>query len=155
MSARAVDAARIVKRWMWWSMGAGLIPVPTVDLAAVIGLQLKMLSDLSKLYEVEFSENQGKSIVSALLGGIIPNSLVLGPAGILIKGLPVIGAIAGALTMPVFYGAATYAVGRVFTEHFESGGTFLNFDPTANKEKFAAAFERGKAEARGSKDKAS
>jgi len=136
-------------------MGAGLIPVPAFDLAAVIGIQLKMLSDLSKVYGVEFSDNRGKSIVSALLGGIIPNSLVLGPAGVLIKGLPIIGAIAGALTMPVFYGAATYAVGRVFTEHFEGGGTFLNFDPAANKEKFAAEFERGKSEARGSKDKAS
>ena len=155
MSAKTLEADRIVKRWMWWSMGAGLIPVPTVDVAAVVGLQIKMLSDLSKLYGVEFSENRGKSIVTALLGGIVPNALVLGPAGILIKGLPVIGAIAGAISMPVFFGAGTYAVGRVFTEHFESGGTFLNFDPAAHKEKFAAEFERGRQEAKGTKNKAS
>lgn len=149
MDANAAEAERVVKRWMWWSMGAALIPVPTLDMAAVIGLQLRMLSDLSKVYKVEFSENAGKSIVSALVGGVIPNSLALGPLGAVIKGVPVVGSIAGALTMPVFYGAATYAVGRVFSEHLASGGTFLDFDSHASNAKFTAEFERGKQEARG------
>jgi uncharacterized protein (DUF697 family) len=38
---------------------------------------------------------------------------------------PALGLL-GALTLP---SASTYALGKVFTEHFESGGTFLTFDP--------------------------
>ncbi|MEZ5671856.1 MAG: hypothetical protein R3E08_05540 [Thiotrichaceae bacterium] len=41
-------------------------------------------------------------------------------------------------------GAATYAIDKVFVQHFESGGTFLDFDPEAVREHFAAEFAKGK-----------
>ncbi len=31
--------------------------------------------------------------------------------------------------MPIYSGAATWAIGKVFIHHFALGGTFLNFDP--------------------------
>ena len=40
-------------------------------------------------------------------------------------------------------GASTYAVGRVFIQHFESGGTFLTLDPDKVKAHYRAEFERG------------
>ncbi|NJL59719.1 MAG: hypothetical protein HC887_08825 [Desulfobacteraceae bacterium] len=46
--------------------------------------------------------------------------------------------------MPASAGAMTYAVGRVFLQHFESGGTFLNFNPEEVKEHYARLFEEGK-----------
>ena len=36
-----------------------------------------------------------------------------------------IGQSTGAITMPVIAGASTYAIYKVFVQHFESGGTFL------------------------------
>ncbi len=134
----------LVKKYMWWSMGAGLIPVPFVDLAAVSGVQLKMLSDLSKLYEIKFSENKGKSIVSALLGSIVPNSFAYGGVGSVLKMIPLIGSVVGGVSMSLFSGAATYAIGKVFIQHFEAGGTFLDFDPIKVKEYFYSKFEEGK-----------
>lgn len=134
----------LVKKYMWWSMGAGLIPVPFVDLAAVSGVQLKMLSDLSKLYEIKFSENKGKSIVSALLGSIVPNSFAYGGVGSVLKMIPLIGSVVGGVSMSLFSGAATYAIGKVFIQHFEAGGTFLDFDPVKVKEYFRSKFEEGK-----------
>src|SRR5215510_4090745 len=47
-------ARRIVKTHMWVSMGVGLIPVPTVDLAGITAVQLRMLHELTKLYDVPF-----------------------------------------------------------------------------------------------------
>jgi hypothetical protein len=41
--------------------------------------------------------------------------------------------------------ASTYAVGKVFAEHFESGGTFLDFDEEKAREHFKAMYEEGKA----------
>jgi hypothetical protein len=35
VSEKEQTALRTVKHYMWWSMGAGLIPVPFLDLAAV------------------------------------------------------------------------------------------------------------------------
>jgi len=43
--------------------------------------------------------------------------------------IPLLGQACAVLTMPVSGGAATYALGMVFIQHFSSGGTFLNFDP--------------------------
>ena len=46
--------------------------------------------------------------------------------------------------MPAAAGASTYAVGQVFIQHFESGGTFLDFDPDKVKAYFAEQVEKGK-----------
>jgi len=134
----------LVKKYMWWTMGAGLIPIPFVDLAAISGIQIKMLKDMSVLYDVKFSENKGKSIVSALLGSIIPNSLAYGGVGSVLKFIPILGSVMGGLSMSLFSGAATYAIGKAFIQHFEAGGTFLDFDPVKVKEYFQKKFEEGK-----------
>jgi hypothetical protein len=47
--------------------------------------------------------------------------------------------------MPAFGAAATYAVGQVFIQHFESGGTFLDFDPDKVREHFRQEFDRARA----------
>ncbi len=145
MEEHGFIATEIVKNYMWWSMGAGLIPVPFVDLAAVSGVQLKMLKDMSDVYGIDFSENKGKSIVSALLGSIVPNSLSVGNMGSLLKMIPVIGSVLGGLSMSLFSGAATYAIGKVFIQHFEAGGTFLDFNPVTVREYFQSVFAEGKA----------
>lgn len=141
---RARAAQRIVDGYVKWAAGAGLIPVPYLDLAAVAAVQYRMLSKLAEFYEIPFAEQRGKSLISALLGGAIPADLAWGPVGSTLKFLPVVGTIANVIAMPLFAGAATYAVGRVFIQHFESGGTFLTFDPGAVKEYFARQMAEGK-----------
>ena len=54
--------------------------------------------------------------------------------GSLIKGVPGIGSVVGALTMPVYSAGATYVIGRVFMKHFASGGTLLDFNPPDYRE---------------------
>lgn len=134
----------LVKKYMWWSMGAGLIPIPLVDIATVSGVQLKMLNELSKIYGVKFSENAGKSIISALLGGISADALSKSYITSFIKSIPIIG-IVGSVSMPIFSGAATWAIGKVFIQHFASGGTFLDFDPKKVKDYFMNLFKEGQA----------
>ena len=141
------EAEQIVNSYIPWSMGAGLVPVPIADVAALTGVQVKMLADLSKHYGVEFSENRGKSIVFSLLGSLGTTSLAFGTVGSLVKGIPGLGTWLGAATLPVFGAAVTFATGKVFIQHFESGGTFLNFDGLKAKELFAETFEEGKREA--------
>src|SRR6476646_1097043 len=109
---------------MWWSMGAGLVPVPFLDLIAISGVQLKMLAAISKIYDVPFVASRGKSVLAALMGSIVPGSLSCSLAGSAIKAIPGVGALAGAPAMALFSGGAAWALGKVFIQHFESAGTF-------------------------------
>jgi uncharacterized protein (DUF697 family) len=140
----AADA--VVTKYVPWSMGVGFVPVPLLVVAGLAGIQIKMLSDISKIYGVEFSENRVKSILASLLGGIVPGALSGGVGG-LIAAIPFVGMWLLPATMPLLSGAATYAVGKVFIQHFESGGTFINFDALGAKQLFAERFEEGKAHA--------
>ena len=142
--SKSGQAYRTVKNYMWFSMGAGLIPIPFLDLAAISGLQLKMISDLCKQYDVPFKEQNGKAIIAALLGYIVPESLSRGMVGSLIKTVPFVGAIAGGLSMSMFTGASTYAIGSIFTRHLESGGTLLDMDLKSIGSEVQEEFEQGK-----------
>jgi len=145
---RDLAATQLVDRFSLWSGAAGLVPIPLVDVAAVGGLQLLMLRRLSELYDVPFSDNRGKSIIASLAGSVLPASTATSSAmtvGSLMKGVPGIGWAVGALTMPVFSAGATWVIGRVFIQHFASGGTLLDFNPPdyrefikAQREKFSA-----------------
>jgi len=136
------QAGKVVKKYMYWSMGAGLIPIPILDMATVSGVQLKMLSEISKIYEVKFSENAGKTIIAALLGGITAGALTRSSLTSFVKSIPIIGFL-GSLSMPIYSGAATWAIGKVFIQHFATGGTFLNFDPQKVKDYFADLYKQG------------
>ena len=143
MTENETQAQEIVKKYMYWSMGAGLIPIPVADLAAVTAIQLKMISDLANQYKLKFSKDAGKALLGSLVGGG-GSAAVGGMAASTAKGLPLIGQAAGVLAMPAIAGASTYAVGKVFISHFESGGTLLDFDP----EKMRAHFEQEKEKAK-------
>ena len=138
---------KVVKNYMWWSMGAGLIPFPLVDMAAVAGVQLKMVADISSEYHVKFSENRARIIIVTLLGSLVPSGLAGGFVGSLLKALPLVGTFAGTISMSLFSGATTYAIGQVFIRHFELGGTLLDCDVNKMKAYFEEQFEVGKKKA--------
>jgi len=142
-------ANEIVKNYMLGSLAVGIVPVPLVDMAILSGVQLKMLHSLAKLYNVEFSQNLGKPVIAALLGGGISSLLSAGLAS-LVKGVPIAGLATSAISVALFGGASTYAIGKVFIQHFESGGTFLNFDPQQVRDYYAEQFEKGKEEIKNS-----
>lgn len=128
----------IVKRFSLMASAAGLIPFPVIDMVAVMAVQLKMLKDLSDHYGIRFSENRAKSILGSLIGsfGATPFLTPLVASGV--KWIPGVGTLAALLALPGVAAASTYAVGRVFIQHFASGGTLLDFDP----EKTRAFYEQ-------------
>lgn len=60
------SAEMIVKNHMIWSMGAGFIPVPLLDFAAVSYIQLDMIKQLARIYEIDFKETEGKAIITSI-----------------------------------------------------------------------------------------
>jgi uncharacterized protein (DUF697 family) len=126
-------ASKLIDRFSLWSGVAGLIPVPVVDVFAVGGLQLQMLNRLSKIYGVPFSENRGKALIASLAGSWIPATSGIGAASAL-KFVPILGTLISGFVMPVLSAGATYAIGKAFIQHFESGGTLLDFNPPDYRE---------------------
>jgi uncharacterized protein (DUF697 family) len=144
MNEREQEALKMIKKHMWMSMGAGLIPILGLDLAAVSGVQLKMLAAISKIYGIPFQESLGKATIASLAGYVLPHAMSYSWMGSMLKLVPVVGVLAGAPAMALFAGAYTWALGKVFIQHFESGGTFLNFDTEKVKEHFRAQLEEGR-----------
>jgi len=126
-------ASKLVDRFAIWSGVAGLIPVPVVDVLAVGGLQVQMLRRLSQIYNVEFSENRGKALIAAIAGSMIPATSGMGAASAM-KTVPVLNILAAGFVMPILSAGATFAIGKAFIQHFESGGTLLDFNPPDYKE---------------------
>jgi uncharacterized protein (DUF697 family) len=126
-------ASKLVDRFAIWSGVAGLVPIPVVDLLAVGGLQVQMLRRLSQIYDIEFSENRGKAVIAALAGTMIPATSGMGAASAL-KTVPLLGMLAGSFVMLALSAGATFAIGKAFIQHFESGGTLLDFNPPDYRE---------------------
>ncbi len=141
---RLEEANNFVRRRMFWSAGAGLVPVPLFDLLALTGMHIDMVRVLAKDYGVPFKRDLAKTIVTGLLGGVVPVSMAP-TVGSLLKAIPIVGLPLGVLSMSILGGASTYAIGKVFIAHFEAGGTLLNFDPEAMNEYFMEKFAEGKA----------
>ena len=143
----AETVAAIIKSKVRWSMGVGLLPVlvpiPFVDLAAITAIQLKMIDELSEHYGVKFSEHRVKNIIAALVGSFGTGFLGTGVAASLLRYVPVIGPLSGALALPVVAGASTYGLAKVFVMHFESGGTLLDLDPEKTKRYFQEKVKEG------------
>ena len=137
---RSKNADVIIKNHMIWSMGAGLIPVPIADFFAVGAIQLDMIRQMCRLYDIDFKEKDGKAVVSALTGAGLSR---LG-ANAAIKFIPGLGSVIGGVTMSVLSGASTYAIGEAFKKHFETGGTFLDLDTSRIKKMYDELFEKGK-----------
>lgn len=128
MSEKDFGAMEIVKRNSLYSAGVGIFAIPVVNVAGVAALQVKMLKELADHYDVPFQQDRVKSILASLVGGVVGTRLGYGMVGTIAK-LPLVGPILSVASLPLFAGAITYAVGKVFITHFASGGTFLDFDP--------------------------
>jgi uncharacterized protein (DUF697 family) len=153
---RVALASKLVERFSLWSGAAGLIPVPVFDVFAVGGVQLQMLYRLSQIYSVPFAENRGKALIASLAGSWIPATSGIGAASAL-KVVPILGTIISAFVMPVLSAGATYAIGKAFIQHFESGGTLLDFSPPdyrefvkAQKDKWDSRFKGSSSSSGGS-----
>ena len=141
---RRLLADRIVNNWSQWATLAGFVPVPLLDLAAISGVQIKMIHDLCKAYEVPFSQRRVRAILSGLVGGGVTTSASTALAGSLVKNVPVIGTALAAVTQPALSYATTYAIGTVFVQHFESKGTLTTLSVESLKSSYHEQVQKAK-----------
>lgn len=132
-------AKDIVRNHLGYAMGAALIPVPGADLLAVSAVQLNMLRQIAKLYNVGFMDVLGRNIISAIVGSSLAR---IGAS--LVKAIPGVGTVIGELSQPILAGASTYALGHVVAHHFHNGGTLEDLDLQKARKRYQAEMEEGK-----------
>jgi uncharacterized protein (DUF697 family) len=142
-------AESVIRANMYLSAASGFIPFPLVDTAASVAIDLKMLAELADVYRVEFRKDIGKSAIGAFIGALGSLSVggaLLGSAtlNLTIGSIPWVGPAFRLVTQPATHAAFTYALGKVFQQHFASGGTFLTFDPAKVTAFFKQKFEEAK-----------
>jgi uncharacterized protein (DUF697 family) len=138
---RKIKCDMTISKHVGAALGFGFIPLPFVDFIGISGVQLDMLYRLCRIYDVDFSTQAARSVIGALIGTGLPMQPLLTSG---LKLIPGIGTVAGMVAAPALAGAATYALGRVFVQHFETGGTLLTFDASKMKAHFEHALSEGK-----------
>lgn len=142
-------AERIIMQHMALNAGVGLLPVGLpVELAAGAAVDAVMIARIARLYGHDFDRVQGAALVAVVganLAATAASDLLLNVAGSLapswMRPLQI-------LAMPVALASFAYAIGILFTEHFEAGGGMKNIDIAAWREKLDAHMSEGKALAR-------
>jgi uncharacterized protein (DUF697 family) len=142
--ARSFAAEDILKNHVIASVGVGAVPLPLVDAAGLVAIQIRLIRQLSTLYGHSFSEQVVRSSIVSLLGGTLSVGYGMA-AGSLLKMVPGLGTVLGSLGLPVIAGATTYALGRVYIRHFEQGGTLLDLKAGDVRSYYAEQFRKGQA----------
>ena len=73
-------------------LSPAILPIPLLSGLVLAGLQLRMLQQIAKFYDVEFSRDIGKSLIATLVGSGLPSALA-------ISFVPVVGRLVGAVGM--------------------------------------------------------
>ncbi len=117
---RRALAHKIVSRHKNYAAMGGLMPLPVVNIGAVAAINLRMVKQLSELYQVPFERDRTRALIVALVGGAAPTGVGTATSTALMWVIPggmVVGLGAAALTA----GALTRGIGHVFIESFETG----------------------------------
>jgi uncharacterized protein (DUF697 family) len=120
-SHRLAEAKNLSRHYVLIAAGLSLVPLPIIDIAAVLALQAKMVRDIAQLYQRPIQTGLMKPLLLALLSG---GSISGG--GLLVIGLgtsfPVLRTLIGGGYTGSLAGM-TFATSEIFIRHFEAGGT--------------------------------
>ncbi|HEX3506449.1 MAG TPA: YcjF family protein [Xanthobacteraceae bacterium] len=117
---RRALAHRIVERHHTYAAVGGLVPVPVANIASVTAVNLRMVRQLSELYQVPFQRDRARAAIVSLIGGAAPSGFSAATSSLLtwiVPGALLVGLGVSALSA----GALTRAIGQVFVESFENG----------------------------------
>ena len=110
------------------------------------------------MYKDDLTAKYGLHLVGGILGAFLGVVIAIGMTRLAllvwpflegddyVQGFFPFTAILGLVYGAILGGASTYAIGKVFVQHFESGGTILTFDPQRVREYYEQQFEKGKKE---------
>jgi uncharacterized protein (DUF697 family) len=117
---RRTFARKIVERHRTYAAVGGLLPLPVANIAGVTAINLRMVQQLSELYQVPFKRDRTRAMIVSLIGGAAPAGFGVATSSTLMWIIPG-GLLVGLGVSALTAGALTRAIGQVFVESFENG----------------------------------
>jgi len=117
---RRALAHKIVSRHKNYAAAGGLVPLPVINIAGVTAINLRMVKQLSDLYQVPFERDRTRSLIVGLIGGAVPTGVGTATSSIMMWIVPG-GMLLGLGASAITAGALTRGIGLVFIESFERG----------------------------------
>jgi uncharacterized protein (DUF697 family) len=93
---------------------SALVPIPFVDLVAITGIQTRMIYQLAQLYGQPMTGKRFLEIASTLGLGMIVRQASLE----MLKFIPFVGSVGGAVASSALAGASTFALGKAFCYYY-------------------------------------
>ncbi len=112
-------AKKIVERHRTYAAVGGLLPIPVVNIATVTAVNVRMVQQLSELYQVPFQRDRARAMIVSLIGGAVPTGFGVATSSTLMFIMPG-GVLVGLGVSAITAGAVTRAIGQVFAESFEN-----------------------------------
>jgi len=137
-----LSAQKIVARWSRWSVAVSFIPAPFVDMAAISGVQVKMIYELCKTYEVDFEHKAAVAIASGVAGGAAVQTMAGVVAKQMVRFAPGVGPVFMFAVEPAISYVTTKAIGLAFISHFEADGRMHDFNPERIRHYMAAQIKK-------------
>lgn len=141
---RNLLAKQTVKTWSSWAAAAGLVPMPALDLAAIATVQVKMVYELCKIYDVPYKEERVQSVVTGVATSSVTVLLSGQVSGAVLRFIPYVGPILSTLIQPTLAFASTYALGQVFIKQFESGQSLGSITVESVRDSYNKQTEKAK-----------
>ncbi|MGH0028878.1 MAG: DUF697 domain-containing protein [Myxococcota bacterium] len=141
---------RLIAEHVGLAMGAAAIPLPVADLAAVTWVQVDLVHELARRYQVTSDRRRAREAVLALAGATLARA-----GASAVKALPGAGWWLGGATHAALAGATTWALGQVYREQFEAHGSLAAPDADVLRARYEACVERARNLARDLRERVS
>jgi len=119
---KAHELSNVIKEHALLGTGAGLIPVPGLDLVAIAANIWTMYVRINNVVGVSFGDNVLKSIASGVIANVvstIPGIALAVGAGVILKIFPGIGTVGGMAVQAAANVALMYVAGKVYLKSLE------------------------------------
>ena len=119
--ARKSRALKSIHKYVVMSTGMGFVPAPLVSQIAISGILVSMVTELCHEFDAKVSNHMIKAALASILGGAHTGWIAHYSTKRIYRFVPSIGYAANIVARPIAAGAITYAIGRLFLRHLESG----------------------------------
>ncbi len=109
-------ARSVTERSSLWCAAVSIEPIPWLDLAVQLPIQLRMVMEIGKIYGFEINSSRAHKVLLELTGVVAYSYVTRNIARGFLKFMPVVG---GLLNAPITY-AGTYALGHVAERYFRA-----------------------------------
>lgn len=115
---RRIHARDIIVRYTGLAAGSMWIPVPGLDVATELGLQMRMVQKLCELYGAEFTATGAREVITGIIGGLSIGALSTAA----LRYISFASYFMGTLPSAGLTAAYTYIAGELLTDRLERYG---------------------------------